>query len=1258
MKSFKSWINAEVWARARKAMFVLGAAVGSLLLCLPLFSQGNYGRILGRVTDQTGGVIPGAPVAIINTGTGVTRNLTTDEAGEYSAPNLIPGQYTVRVSATGFARLDRTGIQLETGKDIRVDVQLKAGEVTQTIEVTGMAPMVDTTNVTLGGTLSNETINDLPLNGRNYINLLSLRPGVEQYPGGGAWTQAANGLRVEDVNWVIDGLDNNESFQGEPIINSPGIAGDSATILPIDAIQEFNVLENPKAEFGWKAGAVVNIGLKSGTNNIHGSAYAFGRSDAFDARNYFNHVETGCGPPCPKPGLNFEQWGGTAGGPIVKNKLFYFGGFEEQRYAVGNNYLLTVPSSAPGAGPSVSIPDAAAQLNQYCLSPAGVAAAPPFCSGPGGAFVQNDLSTALLTNGVFTPPNSSINPANGSVFTAFDATNKSDNVLAKIDYTISANHTVGGSYFLGNDNNIAEDAKVTRPEFLDTFKIRSQYASGHWIWTPNSHLVNEARFGFVRYTRPVNPVDTNVAPTTYGINTGVTDPLRFGMPTIFVGGLAEVGAWFVWPTNVGPNNNFDFVDQVSYLRGKHTFKFGGEIRYARMTQLGCSHCRGQFDFTQGSESFPGSTPLEDFLSGSPDDGLVSVGNPVRHYRYWEYAAFVQDDWRIRPRVTLNLGLRWEYQTPLSERDNLIANFIPGSKYGMVQVGTNGLSSPYNRDKTNFAPRLGVAWDISGNGTTVIRAGGGIFYEALQASVFTGQGVALQNDPGGGGIGNEPTAAPLITCPAACLADTQAKTVDNVPGGMVDTGTKFYPGFLLNWSAAGPVLPLVGARGQVQCGDGVTPPFDPMFGQFGAPDPFPCSIVAVAQNFRTPYIGTWTLTLQHAFSPSLSLEVAYVGNHGSRLSGLVDINQINPQSAAELACGHCEDNADRPYASQYPYLRFINMVGNPYRSNYHGLQVTFTGRNFHGLSFVAGYTYAHALDDLTYSAFNSTPQDNTNIAAQYGNSDFDIRHRLTLTTTYNIPGKSGWGQILQGWAINSIVTLSGSQPYAAFDTFDDISRTGELMDRWDLISMSNPSTPGNPADFQSTNHTIPFCGAANGLVGADFSNPATIQCTEFVPSGPLILTSQTPAFATACYKAAQAINAATVDSLNTYGCYVQGGSVMIPPAIGTFGTMGRNVLRDSGYRNWDLSVFKDFKFKERLTAQFRAEFFNVLNHPSFANPLSSINLTGIGNNADPGSRAPTASGFGCGCLTPDQAATDPVLGSGGPRAIQLGLKFIF
>src|ERR1700751_3475190 len=287
----------------RNSFGLLALISAALLLSLPAFPQGNTGRILGTVTDQSGGYVAGAPVAVTDVARGFTQNLITDSDGAYVAINLVAGTYTVRVEVKGFKVFERKNIQIEVGKDLRVDVVLPPGSATETITITEEVPMVDTTSTTLGGTISNMTINEIPLNGRNYQNLLTLRPGTTTYPGGGPWTQTTNGARPEDTSYLVDGLSNDEAFMGFSVTNAAAVAGDAAPILPIDAIQEFNTQVNPKAEFGWKPGAITSVGIKSGTNDVHGTAYGFGRTDSFDARNYFDPVGT------PKTPVELEQFG-------------------------------------------------------------------------------------------------------------------------------------------------------------------------------------------------------------------------------------------------------------------------------------------------------------------------------------------------------------------------------------------------------------------------------------------------------------------------------------------------------------------------------------------------------------------------------------------------------------------------------------------------------------------------------------------------------------------------------------------------------------------------------------------------------------------------------------------------------------------------------------------------------------------------------------------------------------------------------------
>src|SRR5579863_7698009 len=301
--------------KSGKTMHALSTILGVSLFSVSLFAQGNFGRILGTVTDQSGAVIPGATVSVIDTQRGLTRTLTTDAAGAYNAPTLNPGTYTVRVEAKGFKRLDRENILIEVGKEVRVDLTPQPGEQAQTVTVTEQIPLVDAASSTLGGTLGNADIIDMPLNGRNYQNLLGLRPGVMIQPGGSPWTQATNGVRPDETVWMVDGIINVNFHDYRPLANSPSPFTDGATILPVDAIQEFNLEENPKSEFGWKPGAVVNVGIKSGTNTLHGSAYAFGRYTDWAARNFFTPGPKGTCPNCQDQlPTELKQYGGVAGG--------------------------------------------------------------------------------------------------------------------------------------------------------------------------------------------------------------------------------------------------------------------------------------------------------------------------------------------------------------------------------------------------------------------------------------------------------------------------------------------------------------------------------------------------------------------------------------------------------------------------------------------------------------------------------------------------------------------------------------------------------------------------------------------------------------------------------------------------------------------------------------------------------------------------------------------------------------------------------
>ena len=1175
--------------RAFFALLLLFAAA------LPLFSQSYTGRILGSVHDKSEAVMVGATVVITDVQRGVSRTLITDDAGEYVAPDLLPGIYKVVAQYKGFKTYERTNIELEVASNIRIDIILEPGEASQTITVTEEVPLINLTNATLGGTLSNEEINDLPLNGRNYENLLQLRPGVVRYPGGGFSTTSTNGLRAEDNAYLIDGFYNSEPFSGQSIINGAGIAGDSATILPIDAIQEFNVIENPPAEYGWKPGAIVNVAIKSGTNQLHGDAYAFGRDTALDARNYFDLVGT------LKTPTQLEQFGTTIGGPIIKDKLFFFGGYEGQRYTVGNSfsgiqspYMLPSPTNAGNctfiaAGDCAnSIPDAIADLQAGGITPSAVSLKVAGCT----------LGPPVTCNGTGFPLN---NTTSTSITTGFPNTVSADNAIGKIDYHINDRSTLTGTYFFGNNSGTVDDAIQLQPQWLTEIHTRAQVFGTGWTWTPSSRWANELRFGYNRLYQPTFSADHGESAASLGINDGVTNPLYGGLPRIKIhpfGGLFETLGGFKWPKIQGPDQRYQIIDHISYTVGKHAFKFGGEFHRDSFSGGAFGDGKGYILFSgAGGAAFStptsSSTTLEDFFAGDPSGSFpfpthALVGStPVRNIHNFSEAVFFQDDWRIAKNLTLNLGLRYDYNGVIQESNNLLGNFSPTA--GLEQVGQQ-ISQPYHGNHTNFAPRVGVAWDPFGTGTTVVRAGVGIVYEQVNWESF----MAFNNVYG---LGTIPTGGMLGGVQGTGKITAGVQNVSNPPTPWDTWGVSTTPPFQIP---------------EINCNFNVNPALSST-----------CSIAAINPNITTPYVTTWTLNVQHAFTNKVSLEVAYVGNHGSNLVGIRDINQPAVGSGwtpAAIAAGASDPVAEqegRPFFSAFPYLANIYQLANIYRSNYNGLQVTLTSRDYHGLTATAGYTYAHALDNVganwDFGAGLGLPQDATNPGREYASSDFDVRHRFTLSLTYSIPGKKSPLQLLEGWQLISIVSLYSAQPWGPMDTSDDISGTGEGVDRWDYF--------GNPSDFKSNPNSIPSYFGPSSLPAA---------CTN---------AATTPGMVT---------------SLNLFGCYVSqnGRSVMVPAAIGTFGTMGRNTFRDSGFRNWDFSVAKNWKFKERFGAQFRAEFFNVLNHPNFANPFGGQN--GFGMN-DP---SVLGTGFGCGCATPDVAASNPVLGSGGARAIQLGLKLLF
>jgi outer membrane receptor protein involved in Fe transport len=1238
MSSITPKIRTSVWVLASRITFPLLATMGVLLLSLPLFSQGNFGSILGIVADQTGGVISGATVTIIDKDRGVARTLITDNAGEYNAPTLNPSTYTVRVEARGFKKLERQNVVLEVGKEVRIDVTVQPGEQTQTVTVTESIPLVETTNATLGGTLSNADINDIPLNGRLYQNLMSLRPGVVTQPGGSPWTQSTNGSRPDETVWLLEGVISTNFFDARPLNDMPSPFTDGGTILPIDAIQEFTMEENPKAEYGWRPGAVVNVGIRSGTNTLHGSAYAFGRDAALDARDAFNPGPDANGVCVPNPtfkaqcnklATELKQFGATVGGPIKKDKLFFFAGYEGLRSLVSNLLVEAAPATGAGLGPGNSMPDAikalqtaganvlcsaANQLN--CLSPASLAifgcagtlatVGSYSCTGSGGPSgpAANGLGLWGIQNA----------PSGGTSYQSnFPNRNTSDNGIAKMDYRINSKHMINGVVAISNYTSLGEDHAIANGNWENSAPIKTKTFTGNWIYSPGSSVVNDVRLSYNRMSFQLLPGDANLFAdgTSYPINTGIKS--IGGFPSIFMNPFGTaggdlLGSWRGRPLETFPNPYYDLQESLSYLRGKHSFKFGGEFAHIEADSF-VHDTRGRIDFKTGN-TFAGSTSLEDFFAGNPGSGTLLVGNPNLKLRWTSTAVFAQDDWRVTPKLMINLGLRYSYVQPFKEANNNIGNFDPTSVTGLVQQGQAGLNTLIKPDRKNFSPRLGFAWDVTGKGTTVIRGGGSIIYSTWQMAAFFA-------NPGPAGDHNHQTSPAAVPTGFACAVAPSCP--NGTFGGTIQTGVVSIKGSNLLWN--GPADTAGGA--------GIFPSgLAPSCGTRGGVGT--CDLFAIDPNLKNPYVLDWSFGITHAFNNNLSLEVGYVGNHGYKLSEIRDINAYNVVNGVTTTV--------QPYAAQFPYFDAINYVSNNAHSNYNSLQATLTERVTHGLSFTGGYTYSHGLDNGSLSRFGGLPQNQANPLGEYASGDLDLRHRFTLTGSYAFPGKKGFGQLLEGWKINSVVSIQTGLPWLPIDTGNNFSadapRGGEQTLRWDFF--------GNPTDFTSGKSSLPYC-TGPGAGGCSQTSGISGIVTPFTAAQSATMWNQ-------CL--AHAADTSAGGTLLTGGCFVSGNSVMTPPASNTFGNMGRNTLRDSGFKNWDFSIFKTFTFKERFGAQFRFEVFNLLNHPIISNPYGAA--VGYNGGSDPS--APST--FGCGCATPDIANGNALVGSGGPRVMQLGLKLTF
>ncbi|HKM67924.1 MAG TPA: TonB-dependent receptor [Candidatus Acidoferrum sp.] len=1125
--------------------------LGCCLLALLVFLAGSAsaqtfrGIILGTVTDSSGGTVPGATVTIKNVDTGLTRTLTTSDDGSYSAPELPIGNYSVTVEKSGFKTGLITGIKVEVSTERRADVTLQTGELSQKVEVLGEElPMVETTSNNMGGIVEANTVENLPVNGRDYQKLILLVPGASSDSNGitdspGSYgTVSVNGARGRSNNYLLDGTDMNDGYRNDPAINEGGVFGTPATILPIEAIAEVHVASNFEAEYGRSAGAAINIVTKSGTNDWHGSAFDFLRNTALNARNFFDLASVG-----PQQPFHLNQFGGSFGGPIRKDKTFFFVDYEGVRE--------TGAESSPGCVPTatdITNNTPVGGINpviQNLLNAKGVAWPAP--NLPGSCLVQT--TDVIQQNAV---------PSNIVVSTPFS--NRVDNAIVKIDHEFNKNNMLTGRYYIGDSTQLFPLALTgggDLPNYSTRVPTRVQLISLSYVSVLSPSMVNETRLGWNRFAEGFFAQDSSFDPSSIGLDTvGTGTPnngnhYNFGMPVINVAGLPQLGSDKADPRQ-RVDTNWHFMDNISWKSGKHDIKFGYEFRRTSISQIFNRTFRGKLTFDS----------LADFLAGTPTGGTQGIGDTNRNTFEDSHAFYLQDSYRFTRRFTLNLGLRYDYFGIIQEKHDMFTNVDPTTG----EVFPVGQGRLYQPDYKNWAPRLSLAWDVTGKGRTVVRTGFGIFYDSYSQDMF---------------MGHLPFSSSFDPGPA----------YSGLPGvGQISFGSP-------TGEAFAPKVPVFGN-------------YNPMGDAFGV-DP----------HIRTPYMENYNLNLQQQLTRKIVLQVGYVGSQGHKLLNFLDINQ---PSAAQIWAADCAGVDGATLGQPCPTgtigfvprrlnnnLTYIYWEGSGASSNYNSLQTTLRIDNWHGLTSGVSYTWSHSIDTASdgedYVPNAAQPTDSTNPSSNRGNSNFDVRNRLSLNFNYEFPNRKGsLEKLTNGWGLDSIVTLQSGAPFSMILESDDYDGAGTYFPKPDIV----------------------------GPIKYNYSDPAHfLDLSSFAaPCTPL------PGF----NGSASGVN----------GCV---------PGTRHFGNEGRNSLIGPAFREVDFSIFKKTSLTERLKMELRFEAYNLFNHPNFASPLWPNFLSdptlgtappfGFGTNGRLQSYLPIT-------VTADVGAGYPVIGGGGPRSMQVAAKFTF
>ncbi len=1018
-----------VWLRLALLLF-------SFALCGSVHAQ-STASLNGTVTDATGAAVPNAKVRAINQATGIESVTQTGGAGAYLFPSLPIGTYRLEVSATSFQTAVISNLKLEVATSVTQNVQVKIGEATEKIEIVADAAIIETTTNSMGQVINDKTVQEIPLNGRHFTDLSLLTPGTMTPPangflsaplrGQGSFGINTAGQREDTTNWLVNGINLNDNVQNQ-ITFQP----------PIDTLAEYKIDNSAfPAEYGRNSGAIVNLATRSGTNEYHGEAFEFFRNNALDARNFFNSAVSAAGAPLPQAPFKRNEFGADFGGPIKKNKAFFFVAYE----AIRQHQSLTVSTTVPSQNDRAAVTSPAVQ-SLLALVPAA-----------------NQVGTGTAGN-----------PATFNLFTGGAVANVALNQgSADLDVELTEKDRLHGYYVVQKDlrqeptagGAIATDV----PGFGDTrdgFRHLMTVSEDH---TFSPSLANSVRLGFNRIHLTFTP-NGLLDPANFNITMPAGSPVATGLPFFNVAGTLGFGGPTGEPQGRG-DTTVVLNDTLSWLKGRHSFAYGGEIRRAYNNNI--AENVGSFSFTT----------FANFLADKSNSFTDQLGSGNDKILQPSFDVFAQDSFKWKSNFTINIGLRYAWNSTPSEAANQFTNFDPltGTLISSPQ--------PYHTNNKNFQPRIGFAWDPFKDGKTSVRAGYAIMTQDPTTNIVTG----LSSNP--------PFALPISASSA-----TSSITLEN-PSAAI-TGVSLGP-------------------------SAINPFFDDMYAQ------------------------DWNLTVQRQVTPSLGIEVAYVGMKATHLQFVQNLNQpfvtndvygstkpypSLPLTSSVIPAQCAPPNPICPFGN-------INQVSTGGNSNYNALWATVNKHFSRGFQFLASYTYSKSLDYNSLSTGESLVLQNAyNPRGDYGPSEFDARHRFVLSGFYELPFKAN--RLVQGWQLG-IVTQAQSgnplNPTLAIGPGPGIS----LTVRPDVTGPVQ--TTGSPTQwFAST---------------AIFKSP----CIAAVP----------PATLPTCHP----------------------------------GDLARNAITGPNFLNTDFSVTKNTKINERFTLEFRSEMFDVFNHPNFGNPVQTVTSGSFG-----------------------------------------------